>query len=213
MREYFPHIADLQEQVQLVYWSDFHFISETLLQFLGGRRFYQYANYQLGPLADKARRDLLYWALGDVWRFDRQPTDQITLSYNETFLWQYIVLPQHQEIITALWAGNRIRFLSWFHLSQTKVEVEFSKIWALSILATKFWLVCTDSKEYTWRFADWVWETNIVNQEFDLINPQTFNFPITKPNNLRREEVYQEHLRILQEIPDDFIGLVLILPK
>ena len=134
MREYFPHITNFQEQVQLVYWSNFHFISKTLLQLLpfsqllGERRFYQYANYQLGPLANEARRNLLYWALGDVQRFDRQPVDQITLSYNKTFLWHYVVLLQHQEIITALQARNRIRFLSQFHLLQTKVEVEFSEI-------------------------------------------------------------------------------------
>ena len=71
IREYFPHIVNLREQVQLVYWSDFHFISKVLLdllpfsRLLGGRHFYSYVDYQLGPITDEARRNLLYWALGD----------------------------------------------------------------------------------------------------------------------------------------------------
>ena len=134
VREYFPHIVDLWEQVQLVYWSDFHFISKVLLDILPfgclliGRRFYAYVDYQLGLLADEAQRNLLYWALGDVRRFDRAPADQITLSYNKTFFWHYVVPPWHHKIITQLICGNRIRFLSRFHLLQEKVEVEFSKI-------------------------------------------------------------------------------------
>ena len=124
VREYFPHIVDLQEQVQLVYWSDFHFISKNLLdllpfgRLLGGRCFYSYIDYQLGPIKDEARRNLLYWTLGDVRRFDRQPADQITHSYDKTFFWHYIVPPQHHKIIIQLIRGNRIRFLSRFHLSQ-----------------------------------------------------------------------------------------------
>ena len=134
VREYFPHIVDLQEQVQLVYWSDFHFISKTLLnllpfgQLLGGRHFYSYVDYQLGPIKDKARRNLLYWTLGDIRRFDGQPADQITLSYDKTFFQHYVVPPRHHEIITQLICGNRIRFLSRFHLLQEKIEVEFSEI-------------------------------------------------------------------------------------
>ena len=124
-------------------------------------------------------------------------------SYDKTFLWHYIVPPRHQEIVTQLICGNRIRFLSHFHLSQEKVEVEFSKIQAISGSGTDYQPVCTDSKEYIWRFTDRVWETNIVNQEFDLVNPQTFNLPISKPNNLGREEAYQERLRILSEITND----------
>ena len=81
--------------------------------------------------------------------------------------------------------------------------MEFSKIRAISGSGTNYQLVYTDSKEYIWRFADQIWETNIVNQEFDLVNPWTFNLPISEPNNLGREEVYQEHLRILSEITDD----------
>ena len=134
VREYFPHIVDLQEQVQLVYWSNFHFVSKTLLdllpfgRLLGGRHFYSYVDYQLGPIKDKARRNLLYWTLGDVRRFDGQPANQITLSYDETFLWHYIIPLQRREIIIQLICGNRIRFLSQFHLLQEKVEVEFSEI-------------------------------------------------------------------------------------
>ena len=70
-------------------------------------------------------------------------------------------------------------------------------------MGADYQLVNTDSKEYIWRFADQIWETNIVNQEFDLVNSQTFNLPISKPNNLRREEAYQERLRILSEITND----------
>ena len=209
IRDYFPHIINLREQVQLVYWSNFHFISKNLLDLLpfgwllGGRRFYSYVNYQLGPIKDKARRNLLYWTLGDVRRFDGQPANQITLSYDETFFWHYVVPPWHQEIVTQLICGNRIRFLSHFHLLQEKVEVEFSEIRAISGSGADYQLVCTDSKEYIWRFADQIWETNIVNQEFNLVNPWTFNLPISEPNNLGREEAYQECLRILSEITDD----------
>ena len=146
---------------------------------------------------------MLYWTLGDIRRFDGLPADQITLSYDETFFWHYVVPPQHHEIITQLIRGNRIRFLSHFHLSQEKVEVEFSEIQAISGSGADYQLVNTNSKEYIWRFANQIWETNIVNQEFNLVNPQTFNLPISEPNNLGREEAYQERLRILSKITDD----------
>ena len=81
--------------------------------------------------------------------------------------------------------------------------MEFSEIRAISGLGADFQLVNTDSKEYVWKFADQLWETNIVNQEFDLVNPWTFNLPISEPNNLGREAAYQKHLRILSEITDD----------
>jgi len=129
-----PLIADLRDQVQLTYWSNHHFIAQTLLdqlpfgEILGSYRFYQYVNYQLPNLLEAARRNLLYWTLTDIRQYNRTPADQISLFYDETFLWHYSAPAFQEEIIMQIRQGNRVRFLSRFLLSQTQVQVEFNKI-------------------------------------------------------------------------------------
>ena len=129
-----PPIADLQDQVQLTYWSDHYFIAQSLLdqlpfgEILGSYHFYQYIDYQLPSLLEAARRNLLYWTLADICQYNRTPADQISLFYNETYLWHYSVPAFQKDIIAQIQQENRVRFLSQFLLSQTQVEVEFNKI-------------------------------------------------------------------------------------
>jgi len=74
-----PPIADLQDQVQLTYWSNHHFIAQSLLdqlpfgEILGSYCFYQYINYQLPSLLEAARRNLLYWTLTTIHQYNRTP--------------------------------------------------------------------------------------------------------------------------------------------
>ena len=57
------------------------------------------------------------------------------------------------------------------YLSQTKVELEFNEIRALSISDTEFQLVYTDSKEYTCDLRTRVWDITVHNLDNNLIDP------------------------------------------
>ncbi len=134
LRENFPQIADLRNQVHISYWSDYHLISPPLLdllpfgQTLGPTTFYQYIDYQFDNLLVEARRNLLFWSLSGANHFNQIPVTQTTLFFDETFFWHYYILACTREITEAILQGNRIRFLSQFCLSQTQVEVEFNEI-------------------------------------------------------------------------------------
>ena len=60
VREQFPQIADLRNQVHISYWSDYHLISQSLLnqlpfgRSLGPTTFYQYIDYQFDNLLIEA---------------------------------------------------------------------------------------------------------------------------------------------------------------
>jgi len=204
-----PPIADLMDQVQLTYWSNHHFIAQVLLdqlpfgEILGSYRFYQYVDYQLPSLLEAARRNLLYWILADIRQYNRTPADQISLFYNETFLWHYSALAFREEIITQIWQGNRVRFLSQFLLSQTQVEVEFNEIRLLTTGPIRYQFIYTDSKEYSYSFNTALWETTIQNHKFALINPTQYTLPITQPNTQGREPEYQAQLTRIQALPNN----------
>jgi len=134
LRQTYPRIADLQEQVQLTYWSEHHLVPQDLLEILpfgrlfSAQSFYRYIDFQLIDLLNAARRCIAYWQLSGAHNFDQSPATQISLFYDETFLWHYFVPSHRPEITTQIQAGHRVRFLSRFFVSETKVEVEFNEI-------------------------------------------------------------------------------------
>ena len=152
---YFPQIVDLRTQVHVAYWSDHHNITKALLDILPFGRifnpisFYQYIDYQVPQLIEESLRNLLYWSLSGTSHYDGSPATYLSLFFDDTFLWHYYVPAKRQEIIQTIQRGDRIRFLSRFLLSQTKVELEFNEIRLQTINETEFNLVYTDSVEYT----------------------------------------------------------------
>jgi hypothetical protein len=134
VREQFPQVADLRNQVHLAYWSEQHLITQDLLRQLPFRRtlsattFYCYTDFQLEELVTAARRNFVLWALIGICQYNGSLVDQIALFHDNTFLWHYSIPPNREAIITQIQGGNRIRFLSWFYLSQAKIELEFSEI-------------------------------------------------------------------------------------
>jgi len=156
LREDFPQIADLRNQVHISYWSDYHLISQSLLnslpfgRSLGPTTFYQYIDYQFDNLLIEARRNLLFWSLSGANHFNQTPVTQTTLFFDETFFWHYYIPVRTREITEALLQGNRIRFLSRFCLSQAQVELEFNEI-RLHTMETGTQLVYCHSKEYTYK--------------------------------------------------------------
>ena len=116
-----------------------------------------------------------------VHQYNGSLVDQLTLFHDETFLWHYSISPKRQEILYQICNGNRVRFLSWSFLSQTKIELEFSKI---RLLTSEDQLVYTDSKEYTYSWVTSTWDTHVYNLEFLLINPHVFMLPPLIPNTL-----------------------------
>jgi hypothetical protein len=128
-------------------------------------------DFQLEELVTATRRNFVLWALISIRQYNGSLVDQITLFYDDTFLWHYSVPPNHKVIITQIQGGNRIRFLSQFYLSQAKIKLEFSKIRLLSISGIAPQLVYTNSKEYTYNWLINLWTMGITNYETTLINP------------------------------------------
>jgi len=134
LREAGFNLTDLRNQIQLTYWSEQHFITEELLnlipfgKILSDICFYSYVDYSLDELISKANQTLLFWRLSGVTQYDGSPLDQLSLFYDETFLWHYSAPSYREEIRSQLQSGHRVRFLSRFLLSQTEIEVEFNEI-------------------------------------------------------------------------------------
>ena len=160
-RNYFPSIIDLRTQTHIAAWSDHHFITKPLLDLLPFGRtlspvtFYQYIDFQLPNLVEQVSNNLLYWSLSGAHHYNGDIATTITLFFDETFFWHYYVPAKNQEIIQSLQNGNRVRFLSRFHLSETQIEVEFNEV---RLLTTPPQLVYTDSKEYTYKWITQQWE-------------------------------------------------------
>ena len=156
LRRIYPRIANLQEQVQLMCWSEHHLVPQDLLDDLPFRRpfgaisFYQYIDYQLVDILTATRHCTAYWLLSRAHNFDQTPITQLSLFYNETFFWHYSVPSIRQEIVTQIQARHRIRFLSRFLISETKVEVEFNEIQLQTVPSGDF----TSSGLYQFIYTD-----------------------------------------------------------
>jgi len=209
LREASFDLGNLRTQVQLTYWSEQHFITRSLLELLpfgeilSDIRFYSYVDYSLDKLVSKANQTLLYWRLSGITQYDGTPVTQLSLFYNETFLWHYSAPSYQEEIRSQIQSGHRVRFLSRFLLSQTKIEVEFNEIQLQTNFNDDFQFVYTDSNTYQYKFANLRWQPIRTILSFPLINPPTFSLPITVPNALGRETEYQAYLSQVQGLPNN----------
>jgi len=209
LRELALNLVDLRNQVQLMYWSEQHFITQELLdlipfgEILSDICFYSYIDYSLDELVSKANSTLLYWRLSGITQYDRTPVEQLSLFYNKTFLWHYSAPSYWEEICSQIQSGHRVRFLSQFLLSQTEIEVEFNKIRLQTNFDNNFQFVYTNSNTYQYKFANLRWQPICTILSFPLINPSTFSLPITVPNALGRETEYQAYLNQIQGLPNN----------
>jgi hypothetical protein len=207
-REYFPSIVDLRDQIHISAWSDHHLITKPLFDLLPFGRiltptaFYGYVDYRLGEVAEEANRNLLYWSLSGAQHFDQTPASQISLFFDETFFWHYYVPEKKEEILESLHNGNRIRFLSRFHISQTQAEVEFNEI-RLITTGPEPQFVYTDSKEYTYQWGSSRWDVHISNSELTVINPRTYTNPPTLRAEFGRETAYRQQLQRILSDPEN----------
>jgi len=118
LREAGFNLTNLRNQIQLTYWSKQNFITKELLdllpfgEILSDIRFYSYIDYSLDKLISKANQTLLFWRLSGVTQYDGTPLDQLSLFYDETFLWHYSVPSYQEEIRLQLQSGHRVRCLS-----------------------------------------------------------------------------------------------------
>jgi len=154
LREAGFNLTNLRNQIQLMYWSEQHFITQGLIELLPFREilsdicFYSYIDYSLDELISKANQTLLYWRLSGITQYDGTPVTQLSLFYDETFLWHYSAPSYQEEICSQLQSGHRVRFLSQFLLSQTEIEVEFNEIQLQTNFNDDFQFVYTDSNTY-----------------------------------------------------------------
>ena len=118
IRENFQDLVDLRTQVQLTYWSEQHFVTKPLLdklpfgEILSHTQFYSYVDYTLDELLGAANNTLLYWRLSNVTQFDGTPVTELSLFYDDTFLWHYSAPSYWEEIRSQIRFGRRVRFLS-----------------------------------------------------------------------------------------------------
>ena len=65
VREQFPQVTDLRNQVHLTYWSEQHLVTQELLcqlpfgRILSATTFYHYMDFQLEELVTVARRNFV----------------------------------------------------------------------------------------------------------------------------------------------------------
>ena len=169
LREAGFDLTDLRTQVQLMYWSEQHFITKGLLELLpfgeilSDIHFYSYVDYSLDKLISKANQTLLYWRLSEVTQYDGTPLNQLSLFYDETFLWHYSTPSYQEEIHSQIQSGHIVRFLSQFLLSQTKIEVEFNKIQLQTNFRDDFQFIYTNSNTYQYKFANLSVEDRVRN--------------------------------------------------
>jgi len=171
--------------------------------------FYRYIDFQLVDLLNAARCCTAYWQLSGAHNFNQSPVTQISLFYDETFLWHYFVLSHRPEIVTQIQAGHRIRFLSRFFVSETKVEVEFNEIQLQTNPSGEFdpanlyQIVYSDEQILTYHWNVRAWNTNLLTPGTTLIDPSSYyTLPITQPNTQGRDNEYLERFqRVLLE-PD-----------
>jgi len=155
LREAGFNLTNLRNQIQITYWSEQHFITKELLdlipfgEILSNIHFYSYIDYSLDKLISKANQTLLFWRLSGVTQYDGSPLDQLSLFYDETFLWHYSTPSYWEEIRSQLQLGHRVRFLSRFLLLQTEIEVEFNEIQLQTNFNDDFQFVYTDSNTVT----------------------------------------------------------------
>jgi len=209
LREAGFNLTDLRTQVQLTYWSEQHFITQGLLELLPFGEilsdicFYSYVDYSLDKLISKAKQTLLYWRLSGVTQYNGSPLDQLSLFYDDTFLWHYSVPMYQEEIHLQIQSGHRVRFLSQFLLLQTEIEVEFNEIRLQTNFDDDFQFVYTDSNTYQYKFTNLRWQPICTILSFPLINLSTFSLPIMVPNALGRETEYQAYLNQVQGLPNN----------
>jgi len=125
-----------------MYWSEQHFITQELLnlvpfgEILSDIRFYSYIDYSLDELVSKANSTLLYWRLSEVTQYDRTAVEQLSLFYNETFLWHYSTPSYQEEIRSQLQSGHRVNFYPDFSCHKPKLKWSSMKFNSRQTLTT-----------------------------------------------------------------------------
>jgi hypothetical protein len=100
-RNYFLATVDLQTQTHITMWSDHYFKTKPLFKLLPFGHtlppvtFYQYIDYQLPNLVKQASNNLLYWSILGTQHFTKQTATQLTLFFDDTFLWHYYILAKY----------------------------------------------------------------------------------------------------------------------
>ena len=206
IRDYFSHVIDLCTQVQLSSWSEHQLIPRPLLALLPfGRtldpvQFDQYLVWVLPEIVEASQRSLLYWTIISDQDSRNLLDEQVTIFFDETFFWHYYISAKIEEIIQSIQDGNRVRFLSRFHLLQTQIELEFNEIQLLTTEPPQ--LVYTDCEERIYSWSRHFWHTRTLSRNPSLLDPQEFIVPPFR-QTIGRDPEYQETLRRILSHPDD----------
>ena len=94
-------------------------------------------------------------------------------------------------------------------MSETKVEVEFNKIWLQTVTSRNFTsselyqFIYTDDRILTYLWNNHMWNTELLTPHTSLIDPPShFTLPITQPNTQGRDTKYLEHFQCILLEPD-----------
>ena len=127
-------LTDLREKVQVTYWSELHYISEPLFHLLpfgralGPTEFYHFIDFEYERVVCLTKQTREYWEAHPTFTYNQELVSELTLSIDNTFFWHYYTPARTREITEALLQGNRIRFLSSFHVSETTIKVKFQEV-------------------------------------------------------------------------------------
>jgi hypothetical protein len=198
-------VIDLRGEFKVDYLNDHHQFLKPLLdllpfgQILSPTTYYHIIDDSFPQIVIEARRQLLYWHLARVRHFNQDPVDQFTLFNNEDYLWQRIVPSATRDIQFNLLEGDRIRFLTRFHLTYEKIEIAFDEIRLIS-LPESFRLAIADGREHTYNWNSTTWEITLINTDSSIIDPREYHYPpeTRAPNLLPALDAYLDRQLTLE---------------
>ena len=142
-----------------------------------------YANFRdhaLNLIPDLARKQLLFWQLDRPLTLG-EPIQALTLAEEEANLWHDHVVPNEFEYQQALVGGERLRFLTCFHLDYTRIRITLAGVRLRSTPEpfgqTSYAFVQCDDREYTYVWTEQRWDVSIDSNDPRTVNPEIFTVP------------------------------------
>ena len=142
-----------------------------------------YANFRdhaLNLIPDLARKQLLFWQLDRPLTLG-EPIQALTLAEEEANLWHEHVVPNEFEYQQALVGGERLRFLTCFHLDYTRIRITLAGVRLRSTPEpfgqTSYAFVQCDDREYTYVWTEQRWDVSIDSNDPRTVNPEIFSVP------------------------------------
>ena len=141
---------------------------------------------RLPDIANYAHEQLLFWQLKQPLTLG-EPVQALTLTESESHLWDTCIIPRGDEFQSAILSGERLHFLAHFHLDYTCIRLTFCSVHLSQRLHPRpgapenpdrsYTFVQCDDREYSYKWSEDRWDTNINNSNPQLVNPLFYCIP------------------------------------